>query len=352
MPRISIIQYGLGQVGQALVRQILAGRERLAQRAGVELRHVALADSSGLLADAGGLDDGRLAQALAAKVQGVGLRKQPGGEVRPEGLPTAEGATVYVDVTAAEEMETLALEALARSWGVVLANKRPLAGDLGMFRRLTASRRLRHEATVGAGLPWIETLAHLLDTGDRVLSLEAAVSGTLGFLCSQLEAGVPFSAAVAEARARGYTEPDPRDDLSAGDVRRKALILARLLGLALSWEDLPAESLYPREWDALAIDGFAARLPELDADYAARMATALAHGQTLRYSVAIADGRCAVGLREVAVDSPLGALQGPDCLLALHTERYRAAPLVIRGPGAGAEVTAAGVYADIITLGL
>ncbi len=354
--RIDIVQYGLGHVGQALLRQVLAGRERLAARTRLELRHVALADSRGLLAEERGLDDAWLERALAAKVRGTslvgaGFPVRPG---RPESVPpqAAGNPLVLVDVTAADGMEGLALQALERGWGVALANKRPLAGSLETFRRLAASSRLRCEATVGAGLPWIEMLTHLLDTGDRVLRLEAAVSGTLGYIASQLEAGVPFSRAVAEARARGYTEPDPRDDLSAADVRRKALILARLLGQALEWDDLAAEALYPRAWDALDVEGFMAKMAELDRDYAARTAAAQAAGRTLRYSAEIEEGHCAVGLHEVEKSSPLGALTGPTCLLAIHTERYRPQPLAISGPGAGAEVTAAGVYADIISLGM
>jgi homoserine dehydrogenase len=259
---------------------------------------------------------------------------------------------VVVDVTAAEDMEAVALDALGRGWGAVLANKRPLAGRLATFRRLTAGPRLRFEATVGAGLPWIEALGHLLETGDRVLCVEAAVSGTLGFIFSELEAGASFSAAVAEARARGYTEPDPRDDLGAADVRRKALILARLLGLEVEWGDVPAEPLYPGTWDELSVERFMAELPALDAEYGARMATARAAGGTLRYAAVIRDGRCTVGLRHLAAGSPLASLQGAECLLAITSQRYQPPPLVIRGPGAGAEVTAAGVYADIIALGM
>ena len=353
--QVSLVQYGLGHVGQALLRQVLAGRKQLAARTGLDLRHVAVVDSRGLLADPRGLSDAALRAALAGKAQGQSLDRQPGGQPRPAGLPplpSLAGPTVLVDVTAADGMEKPALDALDRGWGVVLANKRPLAGDLETFRRLTGSRRLRHEATVGAGLPWIETLSHLLDTGDRILRLEAAVSGTLGYLFSQLEAGVAFSAAVAEARARGFTEPDPRDDLAADDVRRKGLILARLLGRPVKWDDLPAEPLYPRAWDALDVAGFMAALPELDDTFRQRVETARATGHVLRYSIEINEESCSAGLREVPCASPLGTLQGPNCLLAIHSMRYQPAPLVISGPGAGAEVTAAGVYADLITLGL
>ncbi len=353
--RINIVQYGLGQVGQALLRQILAGRQQLATRSGLELRHIALADSRGFLADTAGLADEQLQAALEGKTQGGAIDRLPGAQAHTAGpapLPNAHDATVLVDVTAAEGMDALAQAALSRGWGVALANKRPLCGPMATFHALAGRRRLRCEATVGAGLPWIEALTHLLNTGDRVLQLEAAVSGTLGFIASRLEQGTPFSAAVREARALGYTEPDPRDDLSAADVRRKGLILARLLGHSLEWEDLPAEALYPAEWGALDVDGFMARLPELDESMAGRMHNALAAGRTLRYSIAIDGTGCRAGLREVDRDSPLGRLQGPDCLLAVRTERYNPQPLVISGPGAGAEVTAAGVYADILSLGM
>jgi homoserine dehydrogenase len=352
--RIAIIQYGLGNVGQALLAQILAGREPLAARTGLELRHVALADSRGLLVSAGGLADAALAAALEAKAQGIGLDRSCGAQPNHGALPVLDlaGPAILVDVTAAGGMEAVALDALDRDWGAVLANKRPLAGPLPTFRTLTTSRRLRYEATVGAGLPWIEALTHLLDTGDRVLRLEAAVSGTLGFIASELEAGVPFSAAVREARARGYTEPDPRDDLGAADVRRKGLILARTLGLGLLWEDLPAEPLYPPAWDSLDLEGFMAELPGLDRAYAERTTAALAVGRTLRYPVRIEGRSATAGLQEVDKNSPLGSLQGPNCVLAIYSERYDPLPLIIGGPGAGAAVTAAGVYADIVSLGM
>ncbi|MGQ9681307.1 MAG: homoserine dehydrogenase [Anaerolineae bacterium] len=350
---VAIVQYGLGRVGRALLRQILVGRETLAARTGLTLRHVALAEIGGQISDPAGLSDEQLQQALEAVDQGTAFGALPGvrqaGGIRDLAVP---GPVVQVDVTAADGMEPLALEALARGWGVVLANKRLLSGSLATFRSLTATPRLRAEVTVGAGLPWLEMLRHLLDTGDTVLSLEAAVSGTLGYIFSQLERGVAFSAAVVEARALGYTEPDPRDDLGAADVRRKGLILARLLGMPLEWEDLPAAPLYPAEWDALDIPGFMAALPSLDADYAGRVASARAEGCVLRYAVQIKEGHASVGLCPVGADTPLGRLQGPACMLALTTARYRQHPLVISGPGAGPEVTAAGVYADMISLGM
>ncbi len=349
---VSIIQYGLGQVGQALVRQVLAGREVLRARTGLELSYAALADSSGFLSARSGLTDADVERALAAKAQGVGLGAQAGGQAHAGALPTVPGPTVYVDVTTGEGMARPALQALERGWGAVLANKRPLAARLEDFCQLTASRRLRHEATVGAGLPWIEALTHLLDTGDRIERLEAAVSGTLGYIASRLEAGIPFSQAVAEARSRGYTEPDPREDLSAADVRRKGLILARMLGQAVGWEDLPTEALYPPTWNDLTVEAFMARLPELDAGYAARMASAQGAGRTLRYAVEVGEEGASARLGEVELESPLGRLQGADCLLAIYSARYKPRPLTISGPGAGPEVTAAGVYADIISLGM
>ena len=354
--RVGIVQYGLGSVGQALVRQVLAGRKPLAGRRALQVVHVALADSESAVGDGAGLTDATLEGALLAKSRGLGLDGLPGARRRdplqpivPAGAPRR---LVAVDVTAADGMEAVALDAVSRGWGVVLANKRPLAASLEAFRRLVASRRLRYEATVGAGLPWIEALAHLLDTGDRVLRLEASVSGTLGFLCWQLEEGVPLSAALAEARARGYTEPDPRDDLGAADVQRKALILARTLGHALDWRDLPAEPLYPPAWQSLSREQFLAELPGLDRAYAERMAAAQAVGRTLRYVVEIEGQRCSAGLQEVERGSALGRLRGATCLAAFHTERYQPAPLVISGPGAGAGVTAAAVYSDIIALGM
>jgi homoserine dehydrogenase len=199
-------------------------------------------------------------------------------------------------------------------------------------------------------LPVVDTLQKLLDTGDEVRRIQGCFSGTLGYICSQLDEGVSFSTAVQEAKRLGYTEPDPRDDLAGTDVARKALILARLAGYDLETSDVVPESLFPMEMGSLSVEEFVAQLGSLDEGYRRRVAVANSQGNVLRYVAEVEGGRCQVRLTEVPRNSLMGALRGPDNIVSFQTERYAANPLTIIGPGAGPPVTAAGVLGDILAL--
>ncbi|MCU0492422.1 MAG: homoserine dehydrogenase [Chloroflexaceae bacterium] len=345
MKEISLIQYGLGGVGRVLVQQLLAQRAALAARYGVSLRYLALADSRNLLATGQPLDDATITQALAAKEAGQPLSARPPA---PLAALLPNQPCIVVDVTAADAMETPLAAAVAAGHRVVLANKRPVTATYESFLALTAHGGTRYEATCGAGLPVISTLQSLLDSGDQLIRVEASMSGTLGFLCTALETGQPFSAAVRSARAQGFTEPDPRDDLGGTDVARKALILARTCGLRWTMADVPAEAWFPPALAQVDVETFMARLEELDADFAERIAAARAAGQVLRYVATVTPGGASVGLRALPLDHPLAGLRGPDNLFSFTTARYAERPLVVRGPGAGLAVTAAGVLADIV----
>jgi homoserine dehydrogenase len=349
MQTVLIVQAGLGGVGRELARQLIAQQESLATRYSIRLEYLALADASGLLHTGAPLPAAGVQSAVEAKAAGHALAGAPHG--RPgmawsAALPAQPA--IVVDVTAADGQAELLAAAAAAGHRVVLANKRPLADAWAQFQALTSHGATRYEATVGAGLPVISTLQALLDSGDTLLRIEAALSGTLGFLASELERGTSFAAAVRDAHARGYTEPDPRDDLSGADVARKALILARTCGLAWEPDAVPPEALFPPELAAVGRDEFMARLEELDAPIDAQVAAARERGEVLRYVATITPQGAGVGLRSLSLDHPLAGLRGADNLISFTTARYNERPLVVRGPGAGQAVTAAGVLGDII----
>jgi aspartokinase/homoserine dehydrogenase 1 len=260
---------------------------------------------------------------------------------------------VIVDASASATLAARHPAWLARGYHVVTANKALAGGDASGWRALQTVRaggaRYGDAATVGAGLPVLSTLRRLHACGDALLSLEGVLSGSLSWLFNHYDGARPFSALLREARARGYTEPDARADLSGEDVARKLLILARTAGFALTRAAVQVENLVPASLRALDAEAFRANLEALDAPLAARHAAARAHGRVLRHIARIdARGNAQVGLVEVAATHPAAHLAGTDNLFALGTTRYRERPLVIQGPGAGPEVTAQALLGDVL----
>jgi homoserine dehydrogenase len=346
--QVPLVILGLGGVGRALLRQVLDTRNAVARRAGLALRPVGLVDSQAALVNPDGLTDELLERALQVKAAGASLGDLAGSLPRA-GLAIPPRAIV-LDLTASLETRPLLHAALANGGGVVLANKLGLAGPYEEAKPLFDARRVRYEATVGAGLPVIATLRTLLNTGDPVTRVEGVLSGTLAYLAWQLEQNVAYSVAIVRARALGYTEPDPREDLGGRDVARKALIMARTAGWALEMEDLEIEALYPRAWSEMSVEEFLDQARALDQSYAMRVAEARARGEVLRYVAHVGRAGGTIGLAAVPKASSLGSLQGTANMIRVVTERYHQEPLVISGPGAGTEVTAAGVLGDIIDL--
>ncbi len=355
--QISVLLVGKGVVGGSLLKQIERQNLTLGREHDVQVRLVGIGSSRGAIFDAEGLPpleaiaqlEKVLAAGKAAKDIGSLLKKL-------SQLPNP----VLVDCSGAAGMEKVYRAAFGHGINVVSANKQPLALPTAERAALLNEARkhfraYHYETTVGAALPVIETLKNLVRTGDHVITIEGAFSGTLGFLCDRLVQGDALSAAVRQAKQLGYTEPHPRDDLSGLDVARKAVILARELGLQVELGDVALEPFVPaenlREDDP---EKFLQSLAQLDASVAARVAACKAHGKLPRYLARITPGaagaKVSVGPVEVDAAHPAASLRGSEAFVAFHTERYREYPLVVRGAGAGGEVTAAGVLADILRL--
>jgi aspartokinase/homoserine dehydrogenase 1 len=353
---VDVILLGFGQIGRTLAG--LIARRKNGQRE-VPVRVVGVVDRSGFVFEGHGLGQKRLAELAAWKEAGRPFSSAPAGHSATPAEAVAFFARhalmrpVLVDVTA-DETGGVLTSALQAGMDLVLANKRPFSGPRAERDQLLAiaeahGRRVRFEATVGAGLPVLDTYRKLVESGDKVLKIEGCVSGTLGYLLTEVGRGKPFSQALRAAMERGFTEPDPRDDLSGADVGRKALILGRLLGFAGEPEDLVVESLVPAEARELSKEEFARRLDRWDAGWEERVAAARARQEVLRYVATVTKGRIRVGLQSVGAGSPFAALKGTDNQIAFTTTRYRS-PLVIRGAGAGPAVTAGGVFNDILEL--
>jgi aspartokinase/homoserine dehydrogenase 1 len=353
--RMEVVLLGFGQIGRTL-----AGMLERVRRPALDLKVAAVIDRSGFVFDPQGIGPRRLASLAQEKRKGRRLADLPRGRAAnaEEAIGHIAGYAltrpVLVDLTADDTAAALE-QGLLHGMDLVLANKRPLAGRRAVSEALwqtarARGRRVLHEATVGAGLPIIDTYHKLSESGDRVERIEGLLSGTLGFVLGEVSAGGHFSTAVRTAMSRGYTEPDPREDLSGMDVARKALILARLLGYPGELPRTAVESLVPKWARALPLAEFLARLEELDAGWRRRAQAAADEETVLRYVATVTPTTVAVGLRAVPASSPLAAIKGTDNQLVFTTARYNANPLVITGPGAGAEVTAAGVLNDILRL--
>jgi len=343
--RVEITVAGVGTVGRALLKQLGARQASLNARPDIELILTAVVDSRSALIAPQGLDPGAAVERL--RIGGEPYDMQ--ALVRSLAAPS-RARRLLVDCTASPAVAACYEELLAAGIHVVTPNKLRPAGPGAAWRRLQQAGpgHLYYEATVGAGLPVVGPLTALVATGDRIRSIEGVLSGTLGFLTSELAAGRPFSEAVLRARQAGLTEPDPREDLSGADAARKLLILARLAGRELEIEDVHVEPMLPRQWYDLPLEEFWRRLPELDEGMAARQREAAANGGRLCYLARLGEHEAHVALTTIPPGHPCAGLSGPDNLVAVMSDRYHTTPWVVRGPGAGPEVTAAGVFADVL----
>lgn len=346
--RAHVFLLGTGGVAQALLQILSREAPRLLGERGWHLKLVGAANTRHACWEPAGLPFSGVASRLAAS------EEEPAGALANFRESKRE-RRILLDMTASDDVAATYPDWLAAGVHLVTPNKRANTKAQAFYEKLRATAtahrvQYRYETTVGAGLPVLTTLRDLRETGDRIHRIEGVVSGTLAFVCNALAAGQVFSEAVREARQRGFTEPDPREDLGGEDVARKLLILAREAGLTVERAEVQVESLIPEALIGLPVADFLARLPEADAAWAARVAEAAAAGQRLQYLGRIADGRLTVSLQAVGPDSPFHALRGTDNLIAFTTDRYQPTPLVLRGPGAGPQVTAAGVLADLLAV--
>ncbi|MEN5208286.1 bifunctional aspartate kinase/homoserine dehydrogenase I [Stenotrophomonas terrae] len=339
---------GPGNVGAALLEQLYASEAALLARAKLDLRLRAVASRNRMVLDQRGMHGNwKAAFDSAALPNDLDLFTEHLLSAR---LPH----TLIIDCSGSAEVADRYAGWLAAGIHVVTPNKQAGSGPLARYQAIreaaaSTGARFRYEATVGAGLPVITTLRDLVDTGDEVTAIAGIFSGTLAWLFNKYDGSVPFSELVTQARGMGYTEPDPRDDLSGVDVARKLVILAREAGYALSLEDVAVESLVPAALQQASVEDFMARLSEVDAGFAQRLEEARARGNVLRYVAQFRPGQQpSVGLVELPGDHAFANLRLTDNVVQFTTRRYCDNPLVVQGPGAGPEVTAAGVFADVL----
>lgn len=348
---ISVGLVGPGHVGAMLLDQIAAQAERLCSEFSLDFRVRAIATSSRMHLAERAVDLRNWREALDKDSQPLDWDVLS-AHVNVDHLPHA----AFVDCTASDAVANRYLSWLEQGIHVVTPNKKAHSGPLSYYHELHDMRRhhnahFLYETTVGAALPIIETLRDLRHTGDEVLNIEGILSGTLAYLFNVFDATKPFSTIVAEARDNGYTEPDPRDDLSGMDVARKLTILAREMGMSLEISDLKIESLVPEELTGGSVDEFLAALPAYDDVMARRWQAAQDAGQILRYVGRLSnDGGATVRLEALPASHPFGNMNLTDNVVRFVSRRYNDNPLVVQGPGAGPAVTAAGVFADLLRL--
>ena len=340
---------GVGTVGGSLIEQIAQQKEKLMREQGLKLNVVGIASGHNAMFDREGLDLTDFRQRL---------KQAPASDIRrlsEEVIGMNIFNSVFVDCTASPEVAGLYKDFLSHNINVVAANKIAASSDYDNYRELKTIAQQRgvkflFETNVGAGLPIIRTINDLCNSGDKILRIEAVLSGTLNFIFNKISKDIPFSRTVQMAKEEGYSEPDPRIDLSGKDVIRKLVILSREAGYELSQEDVERQLFVPDSFFEGSVEAFWEKLPTLDAGFEERRQQLESEGKVWRFVASLVEGKASVSLQEVNHDHPFYVLEGSNNIVMLTTERYNEYPMLIQGYGAGASVTAAGVFADIMSL--
>ncbi|MFA6680838.1 MAG: bifunctional aspartate kinase/homoserine dehydrogenase I [Sphaerochaeta sp.] len=348
---LSVGLFGPGSIGGTLLDQIASETQRLKEQFGLDIHIRGIANSKSMVLHQDGIDIANWREYLATEavpLDNEKFAKHIGATYFPHSL--------IVDCTTSRALAQEYVTWLEQGIHVITPNKKAGTEPYPYYQSLFESclrtgRRFLYETTVGAGLPVICTLKDLVQTGDRIHRIEGIVSGTLAWLFSQYDGSVPFSTLVREAREMGFTEPDPRDDLSGMDVGRKSVILARELGYEVEVDDIPIQSLVPEHLQELPLEQFLDKLEDLDGPIQKLYAQATANNEKLRYvGIVDKDGNCSASLESFPLSHAFAQATGTDNVICFTTDRYLEQPLVIKGPGAGRAVTAGGVFSDILRL--
>ena len=346
---LNLFLCGVGTVGASLIEQIASQQKKLMHEQGLKLNIVGLASSRKALFSRDGLDLTHYRELLES-APASNLQR-----LRDEVIGMNIFNSVFVDCTASPEVASLYKEFLEHNINVVAANKIAASSDYESYHELKTIAQRRgvkflFETNVGAGLPIIRTINDLIHSGDKILRIEAVLSGTLNFIFNKISAEVPFSQTVRMAKDEGYSEPDPRIDLSGKDVIRKLVILTREAGYQIEQSDVEADLFIPQTFFNGDVESFWQNLPSLDADFEARRQRVEGDGRRWRFVAKYEGGHARVSLAEIPENHPFYRLEGSNNIVMLTTERYREYPMLIQGYGAGASVTAAGVFADIMSI--
>ncbi|MBD3630334.1 bifunctional aspartate kinase/homoserine dehydrogenase I [Cyclobacterium sp.] len=348
---LHVFLVGVGLIGKTLIKMIQSQLNKLQEEYMLDIKIHGLANSRFMAFDEDGFD--------------LTTVPVPSEKDLPMNLPVFLNTmnsmnfsnSVLVDCTASQEVADTYERVLESKVAIVTPNKKANSGSLEKYKslkKLSGQRNIKflYETNVAAGLPVINTLQDLILSGDKVLKIEGVLSGSMNYIFSELSKGIPFSKVVAQAKEKGYTEPDPRDDLSGMDVARKILILGREAEQELHFEDVSVQSMVPEDCAHIeSVEEFLEKLASHDGHFTQLLAEADKKKEKLRFMAVLENGKATVGLKSVGSNHPFYSLVGSDNMILFTTERYHEFPMIIRGPGAGADVTAAGVFADIIRLG-